>query len=112
MYQCSATNVHGTTFSSGELKVLCKYMNMYWFSIFQPKRFGLIKIVSFVHFPMEHTSTFVEQEIILTYVRIIERLHGLAKEKPAKLTLLIHCNITKTYEISENSFSPHSIKII
>ena len=24
MYQCSATNVHGTTFSSGQLTVLCK----------------------------------------------------------------------------------------
>ena len=25
MYQCSATNVHGTTFSTGRLKVLCKF---------------------------------------------------------------------------------------
>ena len=24
MYQCSATNVHGTTFSTGRLKVLCE----------------------------------------------------------------------------------------
>lgn len=24
MYQCGATNVHGTTFSYGQLKVLCK----------------------------------------------------------------------------------------
>ena len=24
MYQCSATNVHGTTFSTGRLKVFCK----------------------------------------------------------------------------------------
>lgn len=26
MYQCSATNVHGTTYSSGQLKVLCMYL--------------------------------------------------------------------------------------
>lgn len=25
MYQCAATNQHGTTFSSGQLKVLCKF---------------------------------------------------------------------------------------
>ena len=25
MYQCSATNAHGTTFSTGRLKVLCKF---------------------------------------------------------------------------------------
>lgn len=25
MYQCAATNQHGTTFSTGQLKVLCKY---------------------------------------------------------------------------------------
>ena len=24
MYQCSATNVHGTSFSTGQLKILCK----------------------------------------------------------------------------------------
>ena len=25
MYQCGATNLHGTTFSTGRLKVVCKY---------------------------------------------------------------------------------------
>lgn len=27
MYQCAATNQHGTTFSTGQLKVLCKSVN-------------------------------------------------------------------------------------
>ena len=26
MYQCSATNVHGTTYSAGRLKVMCKFI--------------------------------------------------------------------------------------
>ena len=27
MYQCAATNQHGTTFSTGQLKVLCKHFD-------------------------------------------------------------------------------------
>ena len=29
MYQCSASNIHGTTFSTGRLKVLCKILYYY-----------------------------------------------------------------------------------
>ena len=28
MYQCSATNMHGTAFGTGQLKVLCEYCVM------------------------------------------------------------------------------------
>ena len=38
MYQCSATNIHGTTFSTGRLKVLCTFYFYFLCSSMPPYR--------------------------------------------------------------------------